>query len=1475
MSNQVIKSDNQATVTYGAVQFRFAHIDPSDHIFSVLKSTGRFYELELLDKVASLLSPGDIVADVGANIGTHSIFAAGICKARVVAFEPDEQTAAILRHNVELNGLQSSIRIEQIGLGARQGQARVALGEEHNRGMAKLVADEAGPVRIAALDEICFDGPVRFLKIDVEGMEREVLEGSQRMLSRDRPVIALEAADRAMFAEIASILRHFGYKLVGTFNWTPTHLFVPPTESGFSNVDGMLMELLALSRFEWAAIRDTVMARIRSLDRRLNEQIQEVRKSAAASGQFEQITKLISVVEELPLLNRAQEALASAQAKVAALENQLAANVASSIQANAAANTARAEAAALQRELSAVIAESSQARVAAQALEAKYASLQQELAANVALREEMRAAVEAAGTKIVLLEQERAAVLTERDGLKFALEETRARVATLEQELANTTAALNALVVEKEREQDQQSRRITSLEEALSRCQVELKRAVDRATTAERRARVAEGALASYESELATNRERSNNLRRKLERMQERAAKLAARCERLNVERAQLQQLADGVEAIAASRRWKIGDAIGNAKDRFLLRARSPRVMDELLVTVSQLRGAQASAGAASGSSPSMRKDELAKEGGAHRGKSNRDAVRRERVSTGIDSGDQVRTDEPASTQIDARASSRGELNPEMRARPVRVDVHIESESKPGGGSPEVSASTALTSVDAHKHVTLGTEAAIAALNSARVTRPDKHSQVARIGEHSIHSAASLPSHRPGRSASSGALLVHRVSHDDPGALCESLRELAEREPELCHHVVVLSPGADPAAIDAERINRILVLSRRIHVFDPSFGEPGASPWRTYRVAVNKILLSFPSRSRCQFGFDDIRLGVEAALREAQTLRSDVAEPTLDALAHALRNGVADDFLAEVEHHLHDIVRQMCESDRRRSRQVGGLIGVLNYAPDLPDLVRVLAGAAVRATKKAAAFGSSRRAVIAQRRADTYLYLAFELSPEDVERHVAPAIDELLEAAVATSAPWPLLCRGLRNSFLKGLALLASRPALQRLVDATPSDDAAGFRIIQWAVRGCGSVGMDARDVGWLVRQVHSFSKRTLVSLARDLRRTVPRFHGPSHDHSEALVDAFEREMDQGQQGAADRETWMARCLLCLYAGVAGPAFLRWISVNHARLGLTPVDRDVLAAICGDDVPYIQLVNRRLTSAGIAGNLVPPPSRCTNVREFMKETLAGWAKARDVKAWQSPNGSVHWPTVSVIITTFKPDVDLLALSLRSVIGQGYPSLEIFVIDDCSPPELSSRIEACVLALRNESAHPIVYRRNATNIGQYASRNEAIAIAKGEFIAIQDDDDLSHPDRIRVQVEPMLRDPHVVATHAQHLRIAEESRLMVDGDAIGEIEGDAPVSFIWRKALFDRIGAFLPTRTRGDIEFRARIRRHHPEHAIQIVRQPLVLMRGGLGTVSSSREYVFRSAVSALRFMMDHVEIGNEALGERWIPTNLS
>ena len=163
------------------------------------------YEPQIASVLAHLLQPGDVFVDVGANIGNHTLVAAGL-GAVVHAFEPVPRLVESLRANVSLNHLEGRVTVFNAAVGDRQGTAVLHVATRGDDGSHSIIPGvearsiAAERVAVVALDDH-FAGRDRgapaVVKIDVEGFEAKVLDGAAGLLSGPRPpVVIIETADR-------------------------------------------------------------------------------------------------------------------------------------------------------------------------------------------------------------------------------------------------------------------------------------------------------------------------------------------------------------------------------------------------------------------------------------------------------------------------------------------------------------------------------------------------------------------------------------------------------------------------------------------------------------------------------------------------------------------------------------------------------------------------------------------------------------------------------------------------------------------------------------------------------------------------------------------------------------------------------------------------------------------------------------------------------------------------------------------------------------------------------------------------------------------------------------------------------------------------------------------------------------------------------------------------------------------------------
>jgi FkbM family methyltransferase len=208
----------------------------------MIGATGNIYvglhEFADMMFVLHFLRKGDLFLDVGANIGSYTILASGVCKAAVWAFEPDPSTVRSLKRNVELNDLNNFVTVYEFALGSTEGEVPFTVGQD----TVNRVATNARGKNIRMVNQQPLDALNRadthpiMIKMDVEGYEEEVLRGAQRLLANEAlKVIDIEWPNAASVeilnghrftrAYYDPFARKLQTKLTDTFS-SPNALFV-------------------------------------------------------------------------------------------------------------------------------------------------------------------------------------------------------------------------------------------------------------------------------------------------------------------------------------------------------------------------------------------------------------------------------------------------------------------------------------------------------------------------------------------------------------------------------------------------------------------------------------------------------------------------------------------------------------------------------------------------------------------------------------------------------------------------------------------------------------------------------------------------------------------------------------------------------------------------------------------------------------------------------------------------------------------------------------------------------------------------------------------------------------------------------------------------------------------------------------------------------------------------------------------------
>ena len=282
-----------------------------DHIQQFVMRSDRPYELGMLQDMRQRLGRGDLFLDIGANIGNHTLYLASVAGVRVTAFEPNADLCAAMAESIVRNGLENLVSVQAVALGRAAGRT-CSTGEfPENLGDQSLTLGAGG---IAALDELNLVGPVRAIKINVEGMEADVLYGGSALIARNRPVIYIECQDEATFRQVTIWAQTAGYTYWETFNATATHLFRPSETVSLEQRLERLNAREVIREYRMAAQEEKRLPeRTEARDARVALEAERALLAEWVAAQRVAAAKISTVQTDL---ERAQAELARAQAEV-------------------------------------------------------------------------------------------------------------------------------------------------------------------------------------------------------------------------------------------------------------------------------------------------------------------------------------------------------------------------------------------------------------------------------------------------------------------------------------------------------------------------------------------------------------------------------------------------------------------------------------------------------------------------------------------------------------------------------------------------------------------------------------------------------------------------------------------------------------------------------------------------------------------------------------------------------------------------------------------------------------------------------------------------------------------------------------------------------------------------------------------------------------------------------------------------------
>lgn len=173
------------------------------------------YEWDKRATFERVVRPGNVVFDVGANVGFYTLLASELVgpAGRVFAFEPLPRNAGYLGAHLSLNHAANATMV-QAAVWHRSGKVRFDFGVDHSQGRAT----ESSGIEVDAVTLDDFVGrnslpPPNVIKIDIEGGEFDALRGATKVLTRGRPVILLATHGESVHRDCCNLLTDLGYEL--------------------------------------------------------------------------------------------------------------------------------------------------------------------------------------------------------------------------------------------------------------------------------------------------------------------------------------------------------------------------------------------------------------------------------------------------------------------------------------------------------------------------------------------------------------------------------------------------------------------------------------------------------------------------------------------------------------------------------------------------------------------------------------------------------------------------------------------------------------------------------------------------------------------------------------------------------------------------------------------------------------------------------------------------------------------------------------------------------------------------------------------------------------------------------------------------------------------------------------------------------------------------------------------------------------
>lgn len=171
-------------IDYAGKRMMVYHSSFDAHCISYTMRQGQIWDKEVIDYIKENIADKELnMVDVGVEVGSYSIMLCDHFK-KITGFEPNLNNYKVFSHTIKINGIDN-IELHNKGCGAINSVCSLTSKNSDQISVGQ------GTIPLVTLDSLDLDN-CKFLKIDVEGHEFEVLKGAKNFINKHKPYIYLE-----------------------------------------------------------------------------------------------------------------------------------------------------------------------------------------------------------------------------------------------------------------------------------------------------------------------------------------------------------------------------------------------------------------------------------------------------------------------------------------------------------------------------------------------------------------------------------------------------------------------------------------------------------------------------------------------------------------------------------------------------------------------------------------------------------------------------------------------------------------------------------------------------------------------------------------------------------------------------------------------------------------------------------------------------------------------------------------------------------------------------------------------------------------------------------------------------------------------------------------------------------------------------------------------------------------------------------